>query len=51
MHQMGFAQADAAVQEQRIEQHAIGLGNASSGGVGELVGLADNELIKGESAL
>jgi hypothetical protein len=46
VHQMGLAQPDAAVQEQRVERHRGRLGDAPGGGVGELVGFADHETIE-----
>ena len=49
MHQVGLAQADAAVQEQRIEADARRLfGDAARAGIGKLIGLADDEVIERE---
>ena len=50
MHQMGFAQSHAAIQEQRIEAGARWLfGNAAGAGEGEFVWFADNKTIKCEA--
>ena len=51
VHEMGLAQSHAAVQEQRVEQHRRGLGDAVGGGVGEFVGLADDEILEREAAI
>ena len=51
MHQVGLAEADPAVEEERVEgdRPALGdaLGHAAGGGVGELVRLADDEVVEG----
>ena len=51
LHEVGLAEADAAVEEQRVEgdRAALGhaLGDAARGGVGELVRLADDEVVEG----
>ena len=44
---MGLAEADAAIKEQRIENHLRGFGDTPGGGVGKLVWLADDELLEG----
>jgi len=46
LHQMGLAEADAAIKEQRIENHLRGFGDTPGGGVGKLVWLADDELLE-----
>ena len=46
VHQMGLAEADAAIQKQRIELCRGGLGDAPGGGIGKFVGLADDEVLK-----
>ena len=51
MHQMGLAEADAAIEEQRVEGHGARLGDALGGGMGELVGLADDEILEGEARI
>ena len=56
MHQMGLAEADPAIKEQRVERHAVdrrdaGLGDAAGGGVGQLVGLADDKILEGEARI
>ena len=54
MHQMGLAEADPAIEKQRVERHRVkrggaGFGDASRGGVSELVGLADDEILESEA--
>ncbi len=51
MHQVGLAEADAAIEEQRVERDARRLGDAARRGVGELVRLADDETLEGEAAV
>ena len=52
MHQMGLAQADAAVQEQRIEAGAgRTFRDAPRAGVGELVRFADDKTLEGEARI
>ena len=47
---MGLAQADAAIQEQRVEALAGRLGGHAPGaGMGEFVRLADDEIVEGEA--
>jgi hypothetical protein len=46
MHQMSLAQANAAIKEQRIEGHITGLCHTSSRGMGQLIGLSHNKIIK-----
>ncbi len=48
VHQMGLAEPHPAVQEQRIERHRIDFRHPLRGGIGELVRLADHELVEGE---
>ena len=51
VHQVGLAEADAAVEEQRVEAHRPALGHAlgdpARGGVRQLVRLADDEIVEG----
>ena len=54
MHQMGLAEPDPAIEEQRVERHrahraGAGLGDPPRRGMGELVGLADDEILEGEA--
>ena len=52
MHQVGFAQADAAVQEQRIEPGAgRPFRDAAGAGIGEFVRFADDETFEGEARI
>ena len=46
VHQVRLAQADAAVEEQRVIGHARLLGDGQRGGVREAVGRADDERVK-----
>ena len=47
MHQMGLAQADAAIQEQWVESRAGGLvGDPAGAGMGELVRLAHHKAVE-----
>ena len=46
VHQVGLAQTDAAVQKERIVGVRRGPGDGLRGGVGEPVGVADDELFK-----
>ena len=48
MHQVGLAEADAAIEEQRIEWHGRGIRDPVGRRIGELVGLADDEILEGE---
>ena len=47
MHEVCFAQADAAVEKQRVKGHRTAIGNAARRGMGQFVGLADDEMIEG----
>ena len=47
MHQMGFAESDAAVDEERVVGGARVLPDLLRGGLGELVALADDEGLEG----
>ena len=47
VHQVGLAEPDAAVEEQRVERRRGELGDALGGGERELVGLADDEVLEG----
>ena len=52
MHQMGLAEPDAAIEEQRVEAApAARLGDALRRGMGELVRLADDEILEGEARI
>ena len=51
MHQVGLAQADAAVDEKRVVGNARVLGDLDGSGAGELVGLAGDEAVEGEPAV
>ena len=51
MHQVGLAQADAAIKEQRVEGDRAAFGHAAGGGMGQFVGLADDEAVKGEAGV
>ena len=46
LHQVGLAEADAAVEEQRVVASRGVLGHRPAGGVGELVGAADDEVVE-----
>jgi hypothetical protein len=47
VHQVGLAEADAAIEEQRIEPWAgRPFGHTTSAGIGEFVRLADDEAFK-----
>jgi hypothetical protein len=48
VHQVRLAQAHAAVEEQRVERHVAAFGDAARGGLGQFVGLADDEVLEGE---
>src|SRR3546814_13956128 len=48
MHQMGLAQAHAAIEEQRIVGHGRALGDAQRRRAGPFVGLAGDEAVEGE---
>ena len=47
VHQVGLAEADPAVQEERVVGVAGALGDRQAGGVGEAVGRADDEVGEG----
>ena len=49
MHQMGFTESDAAVEEQRVEMHGRGFCDPLCRRMGEFVGLADNKMFEGET--
>ena len=44
---MGFAKAGAAMEEQRVEDELAALGQGPRGIIGDLIGLADDEAVKG----
>ena len=49
VHQMRFAEADAAVKEERVEAGRGGLfGYAARAGISELVGFSHNETVERE---
>ncbi len=49
MHEMGFAEPDPAIKIKRIKRNRIlGFRHAAGGGMGQLIGLADDEIIKSE---
>ncbi len=47
VHQVGLAEADAAVQEERVVGVARSLGDGQAGGVGQAVGRPDDEVREG----
>ena len=47
MHQMGFAESDAAVDEERVVGRARVFSDLLCSGLGELVALADHEGLEG----
>ncbi len=49
VHQVGLAQADTAIEKQRIERDRTALGHPARGGMGKLVGFADHEAVEGET--
>ena len=49
MHQVGLAQPDAAVQEQRVEGDPVILGDPAGGGVGQFVRPTRDEAVEGEA--
>jgi len=51
VHQVGLAEADAAIEEQRVEGDRATFGDPTGGGMGELVGLADHEAVEGEARI
>ena len=51
MHQVGLAQPDRTVQEQGIVRDSVRLGRAARGNIGELIRLADNEVIEREAGI
>ena len=51
VHQVGLAEAHAAVEEERVVGAGGGLGDRARGGVGELVGGADDEGVEGEARI
>ena len=51
---MGFAEADAGVNVERVEHHGIAaasLGDLARGGMGQRVGAADHEACKGQARI
>ncbi len=56
VHQMGFAKADPAIEEKRVERHGMvgrgtSLGDAPGGGMRQFVGLADDEVLEREARI
>ena len=51
VHQVRFTQTDATIQEQRVERDGAPFGNATRGGVGQLVGFADNKVVKAKARI
>jgi hypothetical protein len=51
VHQVRLAQADAAIEEQRVEGDRPAFGHAARGGMGQLVRLADDEAVEGEARI
>ncbi len=49
VHEVGLAEADTPIEEERIEGDRTALGNPAGSGMGELVRLADHEIVKGEA--
>jgi hypothetical protein len=50
VHQVRLAQAHAAIEEERVERDIVAFGDAARGGMGQFVGLADDEGLEGEVA-
>ena len=46
VHQMGFAQAHAAIEKQRVEGYAFRFRHTACGSEGQLVGFADNKIVE-----
>ena len=56
VHQMGLAETDPAVKVERVERNRLngvgaGLSDMSSGGMSELVGLADDEILEQQALI
>ena len=51
VHQVRLAQTHAAIQEQRVEGHRAAFGDATGGGMGQLVRFADDEVVKGKAGI
>ncbi len=56
VHQMGFAEPDSTIEKQRIERDCVrradtSLGDVPGGGMGELVRLADDEILENEALI
>src|SRR5438105_6032951 len=56
VHQMCLPEPDSAIKKQRIERHWVArtrasLGDAARRGVGELVGLANDEILEDEALI
>ena len=46
MHQMRFAEPDAAIQKERVERRRFRIGDPPGRGVGKFIGLTDNKVFK-----
>ena len=51
LHEVGLAEADAAVDEEGVIDARAGFGDGLGGGMGEAVGLADDEIVEGVVAV
>ena len=51
VHQMGFAQTDTAIQEQRVECDRPAFGDAAGGGMGQFVWFAHHKAVKGKAGV
>ena len=51
MHQVGLAQTDAAIKEQRVKRHRAAFGHSPRGGMGQFVRLAHDEGVEGEARI
>ena len=49
MHEMSLAEPDPAIEKQGIERYRVGLGHAPCRRIGQLVRLADDEILEGEA--
>jgi hypothetical protein len=51
VHQVGLAQPDAAIKEQRVERDRPAFGHPAGGSMGQFVRLADDEAVEGEACI
>ena len=51
VHEVGLAEPDAAIEEKRVEGRRLSFGDAPRRGIGELVGLADDEAVEGAARI